>query len=129
MLVVAVFARSACGADWPGFRGPRGSGIAASSETAPTVWGPDTNIRGKAAMPRPGNGSPIVVTGRVLVTSAQDEKGLKRSLYCFDAKSGRQLWVRTVELNRVMPTHKTNPYCGSTPVSDGKRVVVWEASA
>jgi len=128
-LVVAVFASPAFGADWPGFRGPRGSGIAASGETAPTVWGPDTNIRWKAAMARPGNGSPIVVAGRVLVTSAQDEKGLKRSLYCIDAKSGRQLWVRTVELDRVMPTHKTNPYCGSTPVSDGERVVVWEASA
>jgi outer membrane protein assembly factor BamB len=28
-----------------------------------------------------------------------------------------------------MPTHKTNPYGGSTPASDGQTVVVWHASA
>ncbi len=128
-LLLAVFADSAAGADWPSFRGPAGSGIAANGETAPTVWGPDKNIRWKAPLPRPGNGSPIVAAGRVFVTSAQDERGRKRSLYCFDAKSGKQLWVRTVEHDGVMPTHKTNPYCGSTPVSDGERVVVWHASA
>ena len=112
MLVVAVFASSACGADWPGFRGPRGSGIAASSESAPTVWGPDTNVRWKAAVVRPGNGSPIVVAGRVLVTSAQDENngsgvpvdgyvyrpGTEPALLdCVDPGTGRVLWSQPVE--------------------------------
>jgi len=116
------------GADWPAFRGPAGSGVAAD-EQAPTRWSGEENIRWKAALPRPGNGSPIVVRGRVLVTSAEDEAGRGRSLYCFDAATGEQRWVRTVEIDRTMPTHKTNPYCGSTPASDGQRVVVWHASA
>ncbi len=129
VLLIAVFLDSAAVADWPAFRGPTNSGIAAPGETAPTTWGPGEGIRWKVPLPRPGDGSPIVVGGRVLVTVAEDAEGKQRSLYCFDAENGKRLWVRTVELDKVMPTHKTNPYGGSTPVSDGRRVVVWHASA
>ena len=37
--------------------------------------------------------------------------------------------MRTVEFPSVEPTHQSNPYCGSTPVADGARVVVWHGSA
>ena len=37
--------------------------------------------------------------------------------------------MRTVEFPSVEPTHKSNPYCASTPVADGARVVVWHGSA
>jgi len=80
-------------------------------------------------MPKPGNGSPIVVGGRVFVTSAEDDEGKQRSLYCFDADTGKKLWAKTVAFDRVMPKHSTNTYASTTPVSDGKRVVVWHASA
>ncbi len=80
-------------------------------------------------MPQPGNGSPIVSQGRVFVTSAEDADGLKRSLYCFDEASGKQLWVKTVDFGKKLPTHKTNPYGGSTPAANGEQVVVWHASA
>ncbi len=126
--VVAAAGQLGLAADWPAFRGLQGTGVAAEDQT-PTEWSPEENVRWKAAMPRPGNGSPIVVEGRVLVTSAEDEKGRGRSLYCLDADSGDTRWVRTVTIAKTMPTHKTNPYCGSTPVSDGQRVVVWHSSA
>lgn len=115
-------------ADWPAFRGPDGQGAAGDTQ-APTVWSTDANIVWKTPLPRPGNGSPIVVGDRLLVTSAEDADGRQRSLYAFDAHSGQRLWVRTESIERTMPTHKTNPYCGTTPASDGKRVVVWHASA
>lgn len=114
--------------DWPAFRGPHGSGVALDAR-APVHWSDQQGIAWKAAMPRPGNGSPIVAQGKVLVTSSEDEDGCQRSLYCFDATTGRQQWVRTVTLDKVMPTHKTNPHGSSTPASDGKCVVVWHASA
>jgi outer membrane protein assembly factor BamB len=122
----------ACGlpalaADWPAFRGPFGNGVA-TDETAPTTWDATTNIKWKVKLAAPANSSPIVSAGRVFVTLAQDE-GKKRSLYCFDRKDGRELWVRTVEFDKVMPTHITHPYGGSTPASDGRRVVVWHGSA
>lgn len=119
-----LFARAA---DWPGFRGPNGNGISAE-EKAPLHWGPEKNIRWKAPLPGPGNSSPIVSRGRVFITCAEEE-GKKRSLYCFDRKTGSKLWTRTVEYPAVEPTHKGNPYCAPTPVTDGERVIVWHGSA
>lgn len=115
-------------ADWPGFRGPYGNGYA-DDGTVPVEWGKDKNVKWKVALPRPGNGSPIVSNGWVLVTCAEDKQGMKRSLYCFDRRDGKQRWVRTVDYDKEEVTHDTNPYCGSTPAADGKRVVVWHGSA
>lgn len=113
--------------DWSMFRGPAGSGLA-TENGFPTTWASDTNIKWKVKLPGPANGSPIVSNGRVFVTSAAEE-GQKRSLICFDRADGKEIWVRTVEIAKVMPTHSSNPYAGSTPASDGQRVVVWHASA
>ncbi|MFO0903354.1 MAG: PQQ-binding-like beta-propeller repeat protein [Pirellulales bacterium] len=115
-------------ADWPAFRGPHGSGVA-DDVRAPLNWGRDRNVAWQVELPRPGNGSPIVSQGRVFVASAEDADGLQRSLYCLDAASGKQLWVRTAAAAKKHPTHDTNPYGGTTPASDGRRVVVWHASA
>ena len=114
--------------DWPSFRGPRGNGTSLDSHP-PTQWSSEANIKWKFKMPQSGNGSPIVSNGRVFVTSAQDVDGKQRSLYCLDRKNGKQLWVKTVEIKKKMPTHQTNPYCGSTPAADGESVVVWHGSA
>ena len=115
-------------ADWPGFRGPQGNGITQEA-SAPLEWSASKNIKWKAPLPRPGNGSPIVSGGKVFVASAEDADGNRRSLYCFDRNSGKQLWVKTIDFGKKMLTHQTNPYCGSTPAANGERVVVWEASA
>jgi outer membrane protein assembly factor BamB len=114
--------------DWPQFRGPYGNGK--SNEThLPLEWTAEKNVRWKAALPRPGNGSPIVVAGRVLVACAEDAEGKKRGLFCFARDNGKRLWAQIVDYPKESPTHETNPYCGSTPASDGHRVVVWHASA
>jgi outer membrane protein assembly factor BamB len=114
--------------DWLGWRGPRGDGT--STETVlPLEWSKDKNVKWRTPLARPANGSPIVVGGRVYLTMAEDVDGQRRSLYCYDRKDGKQLWMRTVDLDRKEPTHETNPYCGTTPASDGERVVVWHGSA
>ena len=109
--------------DWPAFRGPAGNGMSAE-KSAPTTWAADKNIKWKAALPHEGNGSPIVSNGRVFVAGSEDGEGKKRSLYCFDRKDGKQLWVKTIDFGKAMPTHDTNPHSPSTPASDGKKVVV-----
>lgn len=114
--------------DWPGFRGPAGDGVAAP-QAAPLRWDRKLNVAWRVELPLPANGSAIVSNGRVFLTGAEDETGKRRSLYCFDRKDGTKLWARTVEIDRQMPTHATNPYGGSTPAADGERVVVWHASA
>lgn len=124
----ALFPSHASAADWPQFRGPNRDGV--SSETKfPLTWSPGKNIRWSAKLPAGGNSSPIVINGRVFVTCAEDPKGTKRSLYCFNADDGKQLWVRTVAYPKIEPTHQRNPYCAATPAADAKRVVVWFGSA
>ena len=129
LIAVLCFSLSgvANGADWPGFRGPRHNGV--TKDSAPAKWSGDENILWKVPLPHPGNGSPIVVDGKVLLNSAEDAEGKIRSLFCFNAQTGKQLWKQTVTISEKMPTHKTNPYCGTTPAAKGNRVVVWHASA
>jgi outer membrane protein assembly factor BamB len=112
--------------DWPQFRGPSGSGVAAGPE-APVEWAPGKNVRWRTSVDGTGSSSPVVSQGRVFVTVAT-EKGRKRSLVCFDRKTGMSLWTRTVDAP-AEPTQQDNPFCGSTPCADGERVLVWHASA
>ncbi len=128
LVLGCLLASAAVAGDWPSFRGPRGDGIS-DEQQAPTQWSAQQHVKWKAPLPQPANGSPIVAGGRVFLTCAQDAEGKLRSLYCFDRADGKQLWVRTVDFGEKMPTHKTNPYCGSTPAVHGDRVVVWHASA
>lgn len=115
-------------ADWSEFRGPNGNGVA-DVKSAPTKWGPQEHVLWKAELPAPGNGSPIFSQGKVFVTSSENAEGTQRSLICFDAQDGKQLWKQTVAYKEKMPTHETNPYCGTTPAANGERIVVWHASA
>jgi outer membrane protein assembly factor BamB len=50
-------------------------------------------------------------------------------LYCFDRTTGAKKWVQTVTYGKEEPTHKTNPHGSTTPVANGKQVVVWHGSA
>ncbi len=114
--------------DWPGFRGPHGNGLTDETDV-PERWDADHNVRWKVALRQPSNGSPIVSNGRVFIAGCEDADGKRRSLYCFDRKSGEQLWTRTVDFDKNMPTHKTNPHGSTTPAANGQHVVVWHASA
>jgi outer membrane protein assembly factor BamB len=115
-------------ADWPEFRGAARDGQSEDT-AAPLEWGRDKNIRWKVELPVGGNSSPIVVGQRVFLTCAQDKQGTRRSLFCFERSDGKPVWVKTVAWDRVERTHEVNPYCASTPASDGERVVVWHGSA
>lgn len=122
-----MLAASASAGDWPSFRGPNGQGIA-EGERVPLTWSATENVEWRFELPGPGNSSPIVSNGRVFVTCATD-KGRERSLYCLDRNDGKLLWTKTIYFPTAEKTHKTNPFCGSTPAADGERVVVWHGSA
>jgi outer membrane protein assembly factor BamB len=127
---LCIFAISsfAAAADWASFRGPNGNGTT-HEQKVPLEWSADKNIKWKVALPQPSNGSPIVSNGCVFVAGCEDKDGLKRSLYCFDRRDGKQLWVRTVDYGKKETTHGTNPHGSSTPAANGKQVVVFHSSA
>lgn len=123
-----LFITSLCPAgDWPAFRGPRGDGTT-DAKNVPVTWSATEHVKWKTPLPQAANGSPIVVGERVFVTTAEDAEGKQRSLLALSLAEGQELWKQTVEVNQKLPTHGTNPYAGTTPVSDGKHVIVWHAT-
>lgn len=127
LIVVSLTSLLSFAGDWPAFRGPDGTGVS-TEKNVPLKWSKTENIKWKAKLPAPGNGSPTVSKGKVFVTVAT-EQGKKRSLLCFDRKTGEQLWEKHVAFDGDEPTHGTNPHGSSTPVADGERIVVWHSSA
>lgn len=113
--------------DWFNWRGPEMQGRASGSNY-PTTWSTSENVAWKVTLPGPGNSTPIVVGDRVFVTCA-DESGKSRGLLAFDRQSGEIEWQRQVEFTDEELTHRTNPQCSPSPVSDGERVIVWHGSA
>ncbi|MCA9080260.1 MAG: PQQ-binding-like beta-propeller repeat protein [Planctomycetaceae bacterium] len=125
LLLVSTFG-SVHADDWLRFRGPNGQGVVEGEY--PLTWTRQQNVKWRAELPAPGNSSPIVVAGQVFITQATDQ-GRQRHLMCFDRSGGTELWRRTIDFGKVEETHKTNPYCSASPVSDGERVVCWHGSA
>jgi outer membrane protein assembly factor BamB len=108
--------------NWPGWRGPRGDGHCTEANV-PLTWSKTDNVRWKTKLPFKGNSTPVVWGDRIFLTQALDAKGHQRAVMCFDRKNGDLLWKRETEYKDVEPTHKDNPYCSATPVTDGKLVI------
>lgn len=141
--------------NWPHFR-PY-AGVVADDPRLPDTWSATANVAWKIDVPGLGWASPIVWGDHVFVASViskdpipkpglviEDGKmpstptywevkpdGVYRwMLYDFDFKTGKLRWER--ELHQGVPRtpryHK-NSYATETPVTDGKRVYVFHASA
>jgi outer membrane protein assembly factor BamB len=129
---------AAAGWDWPGFRGPNGSGVS-NDRGLPVKWGPEENVAWKTELPGPGGSSPVICGDRVFLTcytgyglprgGKGDIKDLRRFVLCLDRQTGKILWQREVETklpendyNRYISEHG---YTSSTPVCDSERVYVF----
>lgn len=137
-LLAAVAGGALAAAEWPGFRGPNGSGLADSTVQPPVTWSDGQNIKWQAPMPGPGSSSPIVWGGRVFITcysgygdgsDGGSPDKLRRHLICLERQSGKILWDAAVpaELPEDPFTGylTEHGYASSTPVTDGERVYVF----
>lgn len=116
--------------DWPEFRGPTGQGIVREG-SAPLEWGPNKNLVWKQTIPGKGWSSPVVVAGRVYLTSAVPGKENTASevalaALCLDAGSGKVLWETKVfqqpaDAPRI---HSKNSHASPTPLVYDGRVYV-----
>jgi outer membrane protein assembly factor BamB len=116
---------SAAATPWPAWRGPSGSGIS-DDKNLPLQWNDRDNVRWRIPLPGPGNSTPIVWGHRVFLTQAV---GNRRTLICFDRADGKLLWQSGVTYTQDEPTHRSNPYCAASPVTDGERVIAFFGSA
>ncbi len=118
LLCLLAFALAVAGAsDWPQFRGPNGSGIAAGDHPYPTHF----HTLWKAAIPD-GLSSPVVVGSRVLLTGLD---GPRFALLALDRSSGRELWRRHLPRPRAEKLHKLNHAASPSVVSDGQSIVAF----
>jgi hypothetical protein len=122
-LPLALFVSSAIliAADWPGFRGPNGSGVDASSSGLPVEFGPSAGVAWKAAVPF-GRSSPIVAGGRVFLTATERDRLVTM---CFDARSGHLLWRRELKPERTHKFFRANDPASPTPAADDDSVYVF----
>ena len=116
--------------DWTEFRGPTGQGHYAGKKSLPLEWGVDKNVAWKVPVPGSGWSSPIVLAGRVYLTSAvpiEKSKDLSLKAICLDATDGKVVWATEVfqqDGAKAPKIHSKNSHASPTPVTDGKRLYV-----
>ncbi len=86
--------------NWPEFRGPHGNGLASTPGDSkplglPLHWSETQNVVWKTAIPYAGWSTPVVMNGRVWITTAT-LKGHDFFVICLDAESGEILLNRRV---------------------------------
>jgi outer membrane protein assembly factor BamB len=136
--------------NWPSFRGPQASGVAAR-QNLPDRWNTKTgeNILWRTPVPGLAHSSPVVWGHRIFVTSAvssdpnasfrpglygdgdasQDRTRHRWMIYALDKRTGKILWERTA--HQGVPLDKRHikaTYANSSPATDGRIVVAWFGS-
>jgi len=124
--------------DWPQFRGPSTSGVAAAAGL-PTVWSAGENIRWRTDLPGYGASCPIVVQDRIYLTcwsgygldeaDPGDKANLKLHLLAIDRATGELVWnqSRPASANEQTLSRRVadHGYATPTPCSDGERVYAY----
>ncbi|MBT4867380.1 MAG: PQQ-like beta-propeller repeat protein [Planctomycetaceae bacterium] len=127
LALFVVLASNLHAGDWPAWRGPTGQGY--SDDTAiPLTWSDSENVKWKVPLEFQGNSTPIVSGKKIFLTQANN-KGATRSLLCLSRTDGKLLWKKDVTHADKELSWNPNWYSNSSPVTDGKRVIVSFASA
>jgi len=126
-LGVMLVALAVCGADWLQFRGTNGASV--SHDTAPPdSWDEEKNIAWRADLPGKSVASPIVVKGRVVVTSSSGVKQDRLHVLAYDVETGKQIWSRQFWATGRTLTHPFSAVAAPTPASDGQRIFAFYSS-
>ncbi|HYK19646.1 MAG TPA: PQQ-binding-like beta-propeller repeat protein [Pyrinomonadaceae bacterium] len=145
-LLLLLFALAAANAqNWPQFRGPNATGVA-EGPGRPVKWDASTslNVRWKTPIPGLSHSSPVVWGNKVFVTTAVnsvkdetryglfgDVEPVKNDpqhawkVIAIDKLTGKILWERTAyEGIPKVKRHPKSSHAASTPVTDGKVLIV-----
>ena len=123
LLTLVAAAVSPAAAQWPQFRGPEGTGVAAAARP-PLQWGEDKNIRWKTAIHGRAWSSPVVLDGQVWVTTATPD-GKELSAVAVDFETGKILHdLLLFKVAQPQYAHPFNSYASPTPAIEPGRVYV-----
>jgi outer membrane protein assembly factor BamB len=124
--------------DWTEFRGPTGQGHARATGL-PVRWSENENVAWKKRIEGKGWSSPILLNGRIYLTTAvpldsqnapaqnSDIPDAAQSLrvLCLDATSGDLVWnVEVFRQPAGAKIHAKNSHASPTPITDGRRLFV-----
>src|SRR5262245_54875914 len=120
---------SAQGADWFQFRGPDGQGH--SDAKLATEWGPKKNVTWRKEIPGVGWSSPVVVAGKIYLTTAvpqgdSDKPSYSLRVLCLNANGG-VVWDKEVlaQDGKTEPgIDKKNSHASPTPVFEDGNLYV-----
>jgi outer membrane protein assembly factor BamB len=148
LLALAILSTALHAQEWPSFRGPSGSGVAADARP-PLTWNTTTsaNVAWRTAVPGLGHSSPIVWGDRIFMTTAVSDAAASQSVtlgdsevagidpandivphrwqvMAFDRASGKLLWTRVAHqgVPRVK-RHVKASHASATPATDGKVLI------
>ena len=124
LLACLAFATAGLAADWPQFRGPDSTGLAADAQIPATP-----KIDWSVSLPGRGLASPIVIGDKVFLTASSGPKQQRLHVLCLNAASGEKMWERQLQsTGRTMTFPKTS-VAACTPCSDGRRVfALWSSN-
>ena len=109
---------------WPDFRGTTGQGHA-DGRDLPLEWSESRNVAWKTMVPGAGWSTPIVVDGRVWITTAVDARDTSLRAVALDAATGRVLVNTEVfTIRGAAPVNPKNNRASPSPVVEGDRVYV-----
>ena len=123
VVFVLLFSASAVRADdWPGWRGPAGTGITNETDL-PVSWSATDNVRWKISLEGAGVSSPVVVGERVFLTASDGRFNDQLHVTCYDRSKGELLWHvklfgSAVSEGQYAPGGMAVP----TPAADAKRL-------
>jgi outer membrane protein assembly factor BamB len=117
--LLVLLATHAHAEEWTRFRGTNGAGVSTAGEY-PSEIGKNKNLVWRTPV-HPGKSSPILTARHVFLTGFANGK-----LYtqCFDRKTGKLLWERSVDKTRDEVANRLNHAAAITPVTDGENVYV-----
>src|SRR6267154_2372019 len=90
LLATTLMTGPAWPANWPGWRGPQGTGVCTEKDL-PLHWSTNENVRWRTPLAERGNSTPVIWGDRVFINQ-EIEKENRRTIICFDRSNGKQLW-------------------------------------
>lgn len=121
------------GHDWLEFRGSPAVEDAKSLRAPPESWALDEKgsspfVAWSSPISGRGVSGPILVGGKVIVTSASGSAQDRLHVICFDQKTGATLWDRQFWATGRTLCHPTSSVAANTPASDGERIFAFFSS-
>ncbi len=109
--------------NWSGFRGNGDSQTTAKK--LPLEWSDTKNKAWDIKLPGYGQSSPVIWRNRVFITAIDGPNKEQAYVLCYDLKSGRELWRKTVATSEKVKVGDRVSQAAPTPVIDDKRIYVF----